>query len=182
MSDHALGILGLALAVVAIIAPYRWPQMHRILTDLGLATGTAIMMVAFQPNWQPYIGVASAPPQAAVETEAKASVQSKALAKEMTGLRSELAAAQETLKSAQEELAKTKKALALKDMIIAWGATPPKTFWMTINTEQLNQYKDLVKLMLIVRAQYSDVDRMTDTDIGKRRLIPLSQVHQHLGR
>ena len=46
MLDRGIGIAGIALALIAIIAPFRWPKMPRWMTDVGLAFGTLLMGLA----------------------------------------------------------------------------------------------------------------------------------------
>src|SRR6266446_9139121 len=46
MFDRAIGIAGLAIAIIAVIAPFRWPNMPRWITDVGLALGTLLIGVA----------------------------------------------------------------------------------------------------------------------------------------
>jgi hypothetical protein len=59
-------------------------------------------------------------------------------------------------------------------MIIAnLGNSPPRTYFMTINTPLLQQYRNDHKLMLLVRAVFADVDRMSDTKIEKSALYSI---------
>jgi hypothetical protein len=43
MVDRILALIALAITVVAVIAPYRWPKMQRWVTDLGLGIGCLLL-------------------------------------------------------------------------------------------------------------------------------------------
>lgn len=49
MSDHAIGLIGLALAVVSIVAPFRWREMPRWATDIGILVGAILAGIAIAP-------------------------------------------------------------------------------------------------------------------------------------
>jgi hypothetical protein len=46
MLDRGIAIAGSALALIAIIAPFRWPNMPRWMTDVGLSLGTLLIGLA----------------------------------------------------------------------------------------------------------------------------------------
>ena len=46
MLDKAIGVVGLALALLFGVAPYRWLKMPRVATDIGLGLGAALMGLA----------------------------------------------------------------------------------------------------------------------------------------
>ena len=49
MSDHVLGIIGIALAVIGLIAQYRWRGAPQWVTDLALAIGCILIGIAIAP-------------------------------------------------------------------------------------------------------------------------------------
>ncbi len=51
MSDHAIGLIGLALAVVSIVAPFRWREMPRWATDIGILVGAILAGTKEWKNW-----------------------------------------------------------------------------------------------------------------------------------
>jgi len=55
-----------------------------------------------------------------------------------------------------------------------WGVTSPSTYSMIVDSADLVEYKNDHKLMLIVRVDYSNVDRMTDKFIGKSDLYTIT--------
>jgi hypothetical protein len=67
-------------------------------------------------------------------------------------------------------------------MLFTWAAVafdiydrncPSENYQMTINTPLLQQYRNDHKLMLLVRAVFADVDRMSDTKIEKSALYSI---------
>ncbi len=52
-------------------------------------------------------------------------------------------------------------------LVQSYGHQPPKAYYMNINSSQLRNHSNESKLMLIVRAVFADVDRMTDQRIEK---------------
>jgi hypothetical protein len=63
-------------------------------------------------------------------------------------------------------------------IVESYGNQPPKTYFMNVNTSLLQQYRNDHKLMLLVRAVFADVDRMSDTRIEKSAIysIPGAQL------
>ncbi len=55
---------------------------------------------------------------------------------------------------------------AVPALIQSYGQLP-NGFYVEVNTDPLLEYKDSSKLLMIVRVNYSDIDRMTDTAIEK---------------
>ena len=50
--------------------------------------------------------------------------------------------------------------------IDAWGGDQP-VYGMMVNTKNLSKYKNYFKLILIVKAEFADIDQLTDTVIEK---------------
>jgi hypothetical protein len=49
MIDRVIGLVGLALAFVALVAPYRYPKIPRLVSDLGIAAGCIIIGLVLSP-------------------------------------------------------------------------------------------------------------------------------------
>ena len=54
-----------------------------------------------------------------------------------------------------------------QDFVQEMGLQPPRTYFVTINTAKLRPYSSDYKLMLIVRAAFIDVDKMSDPRLEK---------------
>jgi hypothetical protein len=175
MSDHAIGLIGVALAIISVVAPFRWPTMHRLWTDLGLGAGAILIGIAIAP----YVGEKAMPPaipwaqSAPIVSASSNSVKSNQTKspdqKTTDGLMTQLAAAKSELAATKEELEKTKDLIAISSIAGAWGFNGPNFMWMKANAGQVMKYKGVIKLLLIVRAEYSNVDRMTDQAIAKSK-------------
>ena len=173
MSDHALGLIGVAFALISIVAPFRWPKMHRALTDFGLIAGSVLIGVAVAPlvgtrafptavPWSQSAPI-KIPPHPVIQKAAHPADQ-----KMIDDLRTQLAATKNELSSTQAELGKAKDLLALSDLVVGWGVDPPNVLWMSVDTSRMyDKYNRALKLMFIAHAVYSDVDGMTDPHIVK---------------
>lgn len=49
MSDHVLAIVGVILAIIMGISPYRWPKVPRWITDIGLGIACVLIGIAIAP-------------------------------------------------------------------------------------------------------------------------------------
>jgi hypothetical protein len=78
-----------------------------------------------------------------------------------------LASTKNELATTKDELEKTKDLIVIGSIVTGWGIIRPNTLWLKADTSKMLKYKGVIKLMLIVRAAYSNVDRMTDTSIAK---------------
>jgi hypothetical protein len=101
MSDHAIGLIGLALAVISIIAPFRWPNMHRLVTDLGLIAGTLLFALALFPYGQPSFPSVTKRTNVPVQQPRSAADQKEidALQAQLASVKDRLAVAEKTLQA-----------------------------------------------------------------------------------
>jgi hypothetical protein len=106
MSDHAIGLIGLALALISIIAPFRWPKMHRIITDLGLMAGSVLLTLALLPYFEPKLVPAIEQARVAPSHETKAPAQPRSAAdqKEIDALQTQLASVKAQLATDEKKL------------------------------------------------------------------------------
>ncbi len=168
MFDRTIGLIGLALTIIALVAPYRWPKMHRTVVDLGLFAGAALLVAAFQPLWAPLfyppltpLVEAPLPPAPPPDPSLPKDQQ------QIQSLKAQLA-------SVQNEFARTKDLLAIEQAVQGWGIFSGGTFYMKIDASKFTKYSNKLKLMMIVRFAYSNVDRMSDTYIGKSQFYSVS--------
>lgn len=168
MTDRAIGLIGLAITIFALIAPYRWPKVHRAITDIGLIAGTIIAVIAFEPDWAPLV----TPPATALVDPlpaVPAPIDQSNGQQDAQSLRTQLAAM-------QVELNKTKDLLAINEAVAGWGifGGSPGTLFMKVDATKFAKYQNKMKLMFIARIVYENVDRMSDTHIAKSPLYSIS--------
>lgn len=60
------------------------------------------------------------------------------------------------------------------EIVPLWGASNG-TFQMAVQSQQFAEYKDTFKMMEILQIPYSDMDRMTDTNIEKSALFTITE-------
>lgn len=102
MSDHELGLAGLVLGLLSIIAPFRWPKMPRWLSDVVFLIAGTLMAIAILPHLAPEKPIAlpvAAPPMVA-QSPRPQPTRSVADQKKLDSLDAQL-------KSTQAELADT---------------------------------------------------------------------------
>jgi hypothetical protein len=63
--------------------------------------------------------------------------------------------------------------------LLDWGSLAPNTFFMTVNADNLHANQG-DKLMLLVRVNISDIDKMTDTRIEKSSLYSITTGNMRL--
>ena len=69
-----------------------------------------------------------------------------------------------------------------EDMVLGWGLNGPNSFYMTVNGTYLNAYARDYKMGFILNVPYTNIDKVTDTAIGKSDLFTITSDTQNIGR